>query len=512
MKKLPTRTENYSEWYNQLVNMADLAENSSVRWCMVIKPYGYAIWENIQKTLDQMFKNTNHVNAYFPMLIPKSFLSKEAAHVDGFAKECAVVTHHRLKTAEDGKSVIVDPEAKLDEELIIRPTSETVIWSTYKDWINSYRDLPLLINQWANVMRREMRTRVFIRTSEFLRQEGHTAHATEEEAKNEAMKILDVYRDFCENFMASKPFIGQKSEYEKFAGAVETYTFEQIMQDGKALQSGTSHFLGQNFAKAFDVKFTNEDNQEKYVWGSSWGVSTRLMGGLVMSHSDDNGLVLPPAIAPIHLVIVPIFKNEEELEKVKTYLKPLIESCKRTVLEFPSAYGDELLHHEKFDTGFSHKLKRKLDDDNQKSPGWKFNEREIKGVPLRITVGLRDIENGTIELYKRFPGEKENIKLEDALIRIPKFLYKMQTQLFENNQKFKEDHTFEVKTRDEFKQKVQHGYVLAYRDGTTETELKIKEETKCVTRCIPFDLPEEEGKCIFTGKPTKIRAYFARAY
>jgi len=513
---LTKRSENFSEWYNQLVQHADLAENSAVRWCMVIKPYGYAIWENIQKILDQMFKNTGHMNAYFPLLIPKSFLSKEAEHVDWFAKECAVVTHHRLKVWDDWKSVVVDPEAKLDEELIIRPTSETVIWNTYKDWITSHRDLPLLINQWANVIRWEMRTRVFIRTTEFLRQEWHTAHATKEEAKKETLKMLDVYRDFCENFLASSPFVWQKSEYEKFAGAVATYTFEQIMQDGKALQSGTSHFLGQNFGKAFDVKYTNKDNKQEHVWGTSWWVSTRLMWWLVMSHSDDNGLVLPPAIAPIHLVIVPVFKSEEDLEKIKEYLKPLIESCKKTHLEFPSKYGNELQNHEKFDNWFDIKMQRKFDDDPQKSPGWKFNEWELKWVPLRIAVWNRDIENGTVELYKRFPWEKKTVTLEKLVVNFPKYLYKMQNAIFDANKKFREEHTFVVNSREEFKEKIQHGYVLAHRDGTTETEIKIKEETNCVTRCIPFDIEEniknETGKCIYTGKPSNRRVLFARSY
>jgi len=442
--KLTTREENFSEWYNQIIQKADLAENSAVRWCMVIKPYGYAIWENIQRVLDQMFKNTGHVNAYFPLLIPKSFLSKEAEHVDGFAKECAVVTHHRLKVWNNWKTIEVDPEAKLDEELIIRPTSETTIWNTYKDWVNSYRDLPLLINQRANVMRWEMRTRLFLRTSEFLWQEWHTAHATKDEAQKETLKMLDVYKDFCENFLASSPYVWQKSEYEKFAGAEATYTFEQIMQDGKALQSGTSHFLGQNFAKAFDVKFTNKENKLEHVWATSWGVSTRLIWGLIMSHSDDNWLVLPPAIAPIHLVVVPIFKTEDELEKIKRYLKPFIESCKKTILEFPSNYGDELPHHEKFNKGFSIKMKRKIDDDPQKSPWWKFNERELKWVPLRIAVGTRDIENWTVELYKRVSGEKENISLADLVINIPKYLYKIQKKLFTNNKEFREKHTFIV--------------------------------------------------------------------
>jgi len=510
--KLTTRSEDFSEWYNQLVQKADLAENSAVRWCMVIKPYGYAIWENIQKILDQMFKNTGHVNAYFPLLIPKSFLSKEAAHIDGFAKECAVVTHHRLKSSEDWKSIVVDPEAKLDEELIIRPTSETVIWNTYKDRIGSYRDLPLLINQRANVMRREMRTRVFLRTTEFLWQEWHTAHINSQEAEAETLKMLDVYKDFCENFLASSPFIGQKSEYEKFAWAVATYTFEQIMQDGKALQSWTSHFLGQNFAKAFDVKFTNEKNEQEYVWATSWWVSTRLIWGLIMSHSDDNGLVLPPAIAPIHLVIIPIFRELEELENIKKYLKPLIDSCQNMKLEFPSKYWDNLPHHQKFQTWFTLKLSWKIDEDRQKSPWRKFNERELKWVPLRISVGPRDMENWTVELYKRFPGEKTNISLEDLVINLPKFLYKMQNQIFDANKKFREEHTFVVHSREEFKEKIQYWYVFAHWDWTTETELKIKEETNCVTRCIPFDSPDEDWVCVYSWKPSKKRVLFARSY
>ena len=511
MKNLPTRKENFSERYNQLVVKADLAEASEVRGCMVVKPYGYAIWENIQSILDQMFKNTWHVNAYFPMLIPKSYFSKEASHVEGFAKECAVVTHYKLRKWNDGK-IEVDPEAKLEEELIIRPTSETIIRNTYKKWIHSYRDLPLLVNQRANVLRREMRTRPFIRTSEFLRQEGHTAHATWQEADAEARKMLNVYQDFCENFLASSPYVWQKSEYEKFAGAVSTYTFEQIMQDGKALQSGTSHYLWQNFAKAFDVKFTNEQNEQEHVRASSRGVSTRLIGGLIMSHSDDNGLVLPPAISPIHVTIVPIYKTKEDLIKIKEYIKPLTKRLENTLLEFQSNFGNLLPHHEKFKKWFSMPLKRKLDDDKNKSPWRKFNEYELKWVPIRIAVGLRDIENNTVELYKRFPWEKENIALEKIVIELPKYLYKMQNQLFDANKKFREEHTFVVNTREEFKEKIQHGYVLAHRDGTTETEKKIKEETKCVTRCIPFDFPEEEGKCVYSGKPSKKRVLFARSY
>jgi len=511
MKNIPTRKEDFSERYNQLVVKADLAEASDVKWCMVIKPYWYAIRENIQSIVDQMFKNTWHVNAYFPLLIPKSYFSKEASHVAWFAKECAVVTHYRLKAWKEN-TIEIDPDAKLEEELIVRPTSETIIRNTYKKWIHSYRDLPLLINQRANVVRWEMRTRVFLRTSEFLRQEGHTAHTTAKEADNEARKMLSVYQDFCENFLASSPYVWQKSEYEKFAWAVATYTFEQIMQDGKALQSWTSHYLWQNFAKAFDVKFTNKKNEQEYVrWSSRW-ISTRLMWWLIMSHSDDKWLVLPPAIAPLHVVIVPIYKTQEDLEKIKQYIKPLLERLKDTKLEFKSQFWDPLHHHEKFKTWFSLKLKRKLDEDKNKSPWRKFNERELKWVPIRIAVGLRDIENNTVELYKRFQWEKENIALEKVVIELPKYLYKMQNQLLDANKKFREEHTFVVNTREEFKEKIQYWYVLAHRDWTTETELKIKEETKCVTRCIPFDSPNEEGKCIYSWKPSNKRVLFARSY
>ena len=499
MVKLTTRAEDYSERYNQLAG--ELAETSAVRWCMVIKPYGFALRENIRDILDKMFKNTGHVNAYFPLFIPKSFLTKEAQHVEHFAKECAVVTHYRLMNDPNGKGIIVDPEAKLEEELIVRPTSETIIRNSYKNWIHSYRDLPLLINQWANVVRWEMRTRLFLRSAEFLRQEGHTAHATAQEADEEARKMLDVYNDFCVNFMAISPLLGPKPEHDKFAGAVTTYSFEPMMQDGKALQAGTSHNLGQNFAKAFDVKFTNEKNELEYVYATSRWVSTRSIGGIIMAHSDDTGLILPPALAPLHIVIVPIYKTEEEREQIMNYIQPLIERFKSTKLFFPSKY---------FNDGLD--LRWKMDDDSHKSPGWKYNEYELKGVPLRIAVGPKDMANGTVELYKRESGEKTAVKIEDIDLNIDKYLYKEQNNLLKKNQTFREGHTFTVDTYEEFKEKISQGFVFAHRDGTTETADKIQEETAASIRCIPFDQPEEAGICMYSWKPSKMRVLFAKSY
>lgn len=499
--KITTRAENYSERYNDIIQYAELSENSDVRWCMVIKPYGYAIWENIRDILDKMFKNTGHVNAYFPLFIPKSFFSKEASHVDGFAKECAVVTHYRLKNDPSGKWVIVDPDAKLDEELIIRPTSETIIWNSYKNWIHSYRDLPLLINQRANVVRWEMRTRMFLRTTEFLRQEWHTAHASAEEADIEAKKMLDVYNDFVVNFMAIDPVLGTKPEHERFAGAVQTYTFEPMMQDGKALQAGTSHNLGQNFAKAFDVKFTNKNNESEYVYATSWGVSTRLIWGLIMAHSDDKGLILPPALAPIHVVIVPIFKTEEELNQIKEYIQPLIERFETTKLDFKGKY---------FKTTID--LRWKIDTDLNRSPGWKFNEYEVKWVPIRLTVGMRDLANGVVEVFKRESGEKESVKLEEVDLDIDKYLYKEQNNLLKKNREFRTANTFVVDNYEDFKEKVEKWFALAHRDGTLETAEKIKNETAATIRCVPFDQAEEVGKCVYSGNASKWRVLFARSY
>ncbi len=499
MTKLTPRSKDYSQWYNEIAQ--ELADNSAVRWCMVIKPYGFAIRENIRDVLDKMFKNTGHVNAYFPIFIPKSFLNKEASHVEHFAKECAIVTHYRLMNDPNGKGIVVDPEAKLEEELIVRPTSETIIRNSYKDRIHSYRDLPLLINQWANVVRWEMRTRLFLRSAEFLRQEGHTAHASAEEADIEARKMLDVYNDFCTNFMAISPRLGTKPEHDKFAGAVATYTFEPMMQDGKALQAGTSHNLWQNFAKAFDVKFTNEKNELEYVYATSRWVSTRLIWGLIMAHSDDNGLVLPPALAPLHVVIVPIFKTPEELQQIKEYIQPLIERFETTKLDFHSKYFHDSIP-----------LKRKIDEDTNKSPGRKFNEYELKGVPIRITVWARDIASGMVEVFKRELGEKSAIKLEEVDLHIDQYLYKAQNNLLKKNTEFRETHTFEVDTYEEFKEKIEQGFVMAHRDGTVETADKIKEETAATVRCLPFDLKNEEGKCIYTGKPSSKKVLFARSY
>ena len=489
-KDFVTRSENYSEWYNELVTRADLAENSAVRGCMVIKPYGYAIWEKMRDALDKMFKETGHVNAYFPLFIPKSFLCKEAEHVEGFAKECAVVTHYRLKNDPDGSGVVVDPDARLEEELIVRPTSETIIWNTYKNWIKSYRDLPILCNQWANVVRWEMRTRMFLRTAEFLWQEGHTAHATKEEAIEEASKMLDVYASFAENFMAMPVLKGIKSPNERFAGALDTYCIEAMMQDGKALQAGTSHFLGQNFAKAFDVKFLSNENKLEYVWATSWGVSTRLMGALIMTHSDDNGLVLPPKLAPIQVVIVPIYRNADQL--------PTISEKANEIKRKLEAKG----------------ISVKYDDRDSFKPGWKFNEYEFKGVPVRIAIGPRDIENGTVEVARRDTLEKEVYQIEDIDNKIEHLLEAIQNNLFTKALNYRENNTRKADTWEEFNEILdkEGGFILAHWDGTPETEEAIKEKTKAPIRCIPFDAPEEDGKCIFSGKPSKRRVVFARSY
>lgn len=500
--KLTSRAEDYSQWYNDLVKFADLAENSSVRWCMVIKPYWYAIWENIRDVLDAMFKATWHQNAYFPLFIPKSFFSKEANHVEGFAKECAVVTHYRLKNDENWKGIVVDPDAKLEEELIVRPTSETIIWDSYRNWINSYRDLPLLVNQWANVVRWEMRTRIFLRSAEFLWQEGHTAHATAEEADIEARKMLDVYSDFVSNFMAVYHYKGEKPEHEKFAGAVKTYTFEPMMQDFKALQAGTSHNLGQNFAKAFDVKFTNKNNELEYVYATSRGVSTRLMGGLIMAHSDDNGLVLPPALAPIHLVIVPIFKNQDDLDQILGALQPTLDQLASSKLKIQSDFLG----------AYELPYKVKIDDDDQKSPGRKFNERELKGVPLRIAVGKRDLEQGQVELFRRDTMEKNIVKLENLTDEIQKTLVDIQSAMLEKHQQFTLEHTYTADTYEELKEKVEKGFVLAHWDETKETAMKIQEDLKATIRCLPFDGKEEKGVDPLSGRPSQRRVIFAKSY
>ena len=489
-KVLTSRAENYSQWYNDLVIKADLAENSAVRGCMVIKPYGYAIWEKMQRALDDMFKETGHVNAYFPLFIPKSFFSKEAAHVEGFAKECAVVTHYRLKNDPDGKGVIVDPDAKLEEEYIVRPTSETIIWHTYRNWIQSYRDLPILINQWANVVRWEMRTRLFLRTAEFLWQEGHTAHATEEEAIAETETMLKVYATFAEEWMAMPVIQGYKSESERFAGALETLTIEALMQDGKALQSGTSHFLGQNFAKAFDVKFANDQGKEEYVWATSWGVSTRLMGALVMSHSDDNGLVLPPKLAPIQVVIVPIYKKPEELEEISAVVNKIVVELKTKGISV------------------------KFDNDDKRKPGWKFAEYELKGVPVRLAVGPRDIKNGTIEVARRDTLTKETMPVEGIEDKIVALLDDIQANIYKKALSYREEMTTKVDDYEEFKRLLDEkgGFFLCHWDGTAETEELIKTETKATIRCIPIDAPDEEGKCMVTGKPSSKRVVMARSY
>ncbi|HOC03991.1 MAG TPA: proline--tRNA ligase [Bacteroidales bacterium] len=489
-KFLTNRDENYSRWYNDLVIKADMAENSAVRGCMVIKPYGYAIWEKIQSELDRMFKATGHVNAYFPLFIPKSFFSREAAHVEGFAKECAVVTHYRLKNSPDGKGIVVDPDARLEEELIVRPTSETIIWNTYKDWIQSYRDLPLLINQWANVVRWEMRTRLFLRTTEFLWQEGHTAHATREEAEEEAIKILNLYTDFVENYMGVPVVRGVKTESEKFAGAIDTYTIEMLMQDGKALQGGTSHFLGQNFAKAFDVQFTNQEGKLDYVWATSWGVTTRLIGALIMAHADNNGLVLPPKLAPIQVVIVPIYKGNDQLDKISDIavdIRQQLEKAGFTV---------------KYDNRDTHK------------PGFKFAEYELKGVPVRLAIGPRDAEDGTVEVARRDTLTKETIRRENIVTHVTSLMEEIQQNIFRKAVEFRKENTFTADTWEEFTDIIENrgGFVLAHWDGTAESEEKIKELTKATIRAIPFDSREEKGKCILTGNPSNRRVLFARAY
>jgi len=489
-KELTPRSENYSQWYQDLVIKADLAENSAVRGCMVIKPYGYAIWEKIQAQLDKMFKDTGHVNAYFPLFIPKSFFSKEADHVEGFAKECAVVTHYRLKNDEEGGGVVVDPEAKLEEELIVRPTSETIIWNTYKNWIQSYRDLPILVNQWANVVRWEMRTRLFLRTAEFLWQEGHTAHATRQEAIEETEKIINVYADFVENYMAVPVIKGLKSANERFAGALETYSIEALMQDGKALQSGTSHFLGQNFAKAFDVKFANKDGKEDYVWATSWGVSTRLMGALIMAHSDDNGLVLPPKLAPYQVVIVPIYRQLEQLAEISEKVDVIIDNLK--------AKG----------------ISVKYDNSDNRKPGWKFAEYELKGVPVRLALGPRDIENGTVEVARRDTLEKSSVQLDGIEDYVEQLLEEIQTNIFQKAADFRTANTTKVDTWEEFKDVLKNkgGFISAHWDGTAETEDQIKNETKATIRCMPLEYEEEEGKCVYSGNPSKRRVLFALAY
>ena len=489
-KKLTKRSEDYSKWYNELVVKADLAENSGVRGCMVIKPYGFAIWEKMQAALDAMFKETGHQNAYFPIFIPKSYLSKEASHVEGFAKECAVVTHYRLKNAEDGSGIVVDEDAKLEEELIVRPTSETIIWDTFRKWIQSYRDLPLLINQWANVVRWEMRTRLFLRTAEFLWQEGHTAHATEEEAIAEAETILRIYAEFAEDFMGVPVIKGTKTEGERFAGAEETYCIEALMQDGKALQAGTSHFMGQNFAKAFDVKYNNREGQQDYVWATSWGVSTRLMGALIMTHSDDNGLVLPPKLAPIQVVIVPIYREESVLEAIREKVEPLLQQLKQM--------------------GIS----AKFDDRDTHSPGFKFNEYELKGVPVRLAVGPRDLEKGTFEVARRDTMEKQVVPADGIETHIQSLLNDIQENIFKKAQDFRDSNITVVDTYEEFKSimKTRGGFVLAHWDGTAETEERIQKETKATIRCIPLNAKEEPGQCIRTGKPSPYRVFFAKAY
>lgn len=489
-KGLPKRSEDYSQWYNELVKKADLAEHSAVRGCMVIKPYGFSIWEKMQAAIDKMFKDTGHSNAYFPLFVPKSYLSKEADHVEGFAKECAVVTHYRLKTAEDGSGVVVDPDARLEEELIVRPTSETVIWNTYKTWIQSYRDLPILVNQWANVVRWEMRTRLFLRTAEFLWQEGHTAHATKQEAIDETIQMLNVYATFAEDFMAMPVIKGVKTESERFPGAVDTYCIEALMQDGKALQSGTSHFLGQNFAKAFDVKFADKDGKLDLVWGTSWGVSTRLMGALIMAHSDDEGLVLPPKLAPIQVVIVPIFRKGQAVEGINEQA-------------------------EKIKKGLEAKgISVKYDDRDMQSPGWKFAEYELKGVPVRIAIGPRDLENGTVEIARRDTKTKEIVSADSVVDSIPELLDNIQANIYNKALNFRSEHTTSVDSYEEFKKVLDDkgGFVMAHWDGSAETEEKIKEETKATIRCIPMDAQEEAGKCIYSGKPSKKRVLFARAY
>lgn len=489
-KNLTKRSEDYSKWYNELVGKADLAENSGVRGCMVIKPYGYAIWEKMQAALDHMFKETGHENAYFPLFIPKSYFSKEASHVDGFAKECAVVTHYRLKNAEDGSGVVVDPDAKLEEELIVRPTSETIIWDTYRKWIQSYRDLPLLINQWANVVRWEMRTRLFLRTAEFLWQEGHTAHATKEEAIAEAEQMMEVYATFAQDFMAVPVIKGLKTESERFAGALETYCIEAMMQDGKALQAGTSHFLGQNFAKAFDVTYASKEGKQEHVWATSWGVSTRLMGALIMTHSDDNGLVLPPKLAPIQVVIVPIYKGIDQLDAIAEKVAPLVKELKSKGISV------------KFDQRDTHK------------PGFKFNEYELKGVPVRLAIGQRDLDNNTYEVARRDTLTKETVASDQVVSHIEQLLVVIQDNLYQRALEFRDTHITPVDTYEDFKKVLDKkgGFVSAHWDGTIATEAKIKDDTKASIRCIPIDAKEEQGLCILTGKPSSKRVLFAKAY
>ena len=490
-KELPSRSEDYSLWYNELVKRADLAEHSDVRGCMVIKPYGYSIWEKMQQALDKMFKDTDHVNAYFPLFVPKSMFEAEEKNAEGFAKECAIVTHYRLKTdPKNPGKLMVDPDAKLEEELVVRPTSEAIIWNTYKKWIQSYRDLPLLINQWANVVRWEMRTRLFLRTAEFLWQEGHTAHATSEEAVKETLLILDVYADFAEQFMAMPVIKGRKSEGERFPGAVDTYCIEAMMQDGKALQAGTSHFLGQNFAKAFDVKFASKEGKLDHVWGTSWGVSTRLMGALIMAHSDDEGLVLPPKLAPIHVVIVPIFRNDEELKKITVEVDKIAKALRNVGLAV------------------------KFDNRDTQKPGFKFAEWELKGVPVRLAIGPRDLENGTVEIARRDTKEKQVLKLTEIESAIPSLLNDIQENIYKRALKFRSEMITPADSYDEFKKILdgKTGFVLAHWDGTPETEVAIKDETKATIRCIPLDSPEEAGKCIYSGKPSSRRVLFARAY
>jgi prolyl-tRNA synthetase len=487
-KELASKVNDYSQWYNDLVIKGGLADYSSVRGCMVIKPYGYAIWEKMQAALDKKFKDTGHVNAYFPLFIPKSFLSKEAAHVEGFAKECAVVTHYRLKNDPNGGGVIVDPDAKLEEELIVRPTSETIIWNTYKNWIQSYRDLPLLINQWANVVRWEMRTRLFLRTAEFLWQEGHTAHATAQEAIEETEKMLDIYADFAENWMAMPVIKGKKTANERFAGALETYCIEAMMQDGQALQAGTSHFLGQNFAKAFDVQFLNKESKQEYVWATSWGVSTRLIGALIMAHSDEDGLIIPPKLAPLHVVIVPIHKGEEDLNKIFEKVQPVMNELKAK--------------------GYTVKF-----DGDDKRPGFKFAEHELKGVPVRLAMGMRDYENGTIEVARRDTKEKTSVAFEGIADYIENLLADIQQNMFNKAKTFRDIHIVEVNTWEEFLIQIeQPGFISAHWDGTADTEEKIKDLTKATIRCIPLNNPQENGKCVFSGAPSKERVIFARAY
>lgn len=489
-KVITSREKDYSQWYNDLVIKAGLADYSAVRGCMVIKPYGYALWEKMRDQLDKRFKETGHVNAYFPLFIPKSFLSREAAHVEGFAKECAVITHYRLKNDPDGNGIIVDPDAKLEEELIVRPTSETIIWNTYRDWIQSYRDLPLMINQWANVVRWEMRTRLFLRTTEFLWQEGHTAHATSQEAEEETVRMLNVYAEFAEEWMALPVVKGVKTPSERFAGAVDTYTIEALMQDGKALQSGTSHFLGQNFAKAFDVKFSDKENKLDYVWATSWGVSTRLIGALIMAHSDDDGLVLPPKLAPLQVVIVPIYKTAEEKEKIDARVAEILSNLK--ALDISASY----------------------DDDDNRRPGWKFAEYEMKGVPLRLAIGPRDLENNVAEVTRRDTRQKESITLDGIANVIKKLLDEIQAAIFEKAKQYRDEHITEANEWKEFEEllETKGGFIAAHWDGTAETEEKIKELTKATIRCIPLDNKQEEGTCILTGKKSHQRVLFARAY